>query len=112
MMPNKTLQHILAQINLDDIYIKQAFDYYHERFLANHRAQDFVNSSPLLCETMKQNPHIGLCDRTLGRHLPSARTMEGGAIREGITVPVVCLEPPAANYSEVILCFPVWMAKG
>lgn len=81
MMPNKTLQHILAQINRDDIYIKQAFDYYHERFLANHRAQDFVNSSPLLCETMKQNAHIGLCDRTLGRHLPSARTMEGGAIR-------------------------------
>lgn len=49
MMPNKTLQHILAQINLDDIYIKQAFDYYHERFLANHREQDFVSSSPLLC---------------------------------------------------------------
>lgn len=66
---------------LEDIYIQQAFDYYRERYEQSELAQKFVLESGDIPVELKSCKCIGLCDRTLGLHIPQTKTLEGGAIR-------------------------------
>lgn len=75
------LDQLMASFNTDTIYLQQAFDYYHQQYLGNEWAQQFVADSALISAELKQHSTAGLCDRTLGLKLPKRKTLEGGAIR-------------------------------
>lgn len=72
---------MLGQLNLDEIYLHQAFDFYHQRYLQSEFAQQFVAASPRINAELRTCTLIGFCDRTLGKELPDRRTFDGGAIR-------------------------------
>ena len=72
---------LLNEVNYDEVYLNQVFQYYHERFMHSDIAQAFLVHEDRVPEKYLDNPLIGLCDRTLGRNIPTARTFEGGAIR-------------------------------
>ncbi len=72
---------LLNEVNYDEVYLKQVFQYYHERFMHSDVAQLFLVHEERVPEKYLDNPLIGLCDRTLGKYIPTARTFEGGAIR-------------------------------
>lgn len=72
---------LLNEVNYDEVYLKQVFQYYHERFMHSDIAQAFLVHEDRVPEKYLDNPLIGLCDRTLGKNIPTARTFEGGAIR-------------------------------
>jgi hypothetical protein len=72
---------VLGQINLDDLHIQQAFDYYHQRYQQSDLAQQFVASSCLISDEPSDNVVICFCDRTMGTNIPKCRTPEGAAIR-------------------------------
>lgn len=72
---------LLGQLNLDEMYLQQVFDFYHQRYLQSELAKQFVAESPRLNEELRTCPLIGFCDRTLGKELPERRTFDGGAIR-------------------------------
>jgi hypothetical protein len=83
-MTNETLVDYLSllnDVNYDEVYLNQVFQYYHERFMHSDIAQAFLVHEDRVPEKYLDNSLIGLCDRTLGRNIPTARTFEGGAIR-------------------------------
>jgi hypothetical protein len=71
----------LGQVNLDDAYIRQAFDYYRKRYQVSELAQRFVANSCIIENEFRLNMSIGYCDRTMGRHIPKVKTCEGTVIR-------------------------------
>ncbi|MEH6817175.1 MAG: hypothetical protein V7683_11605 [Pseudoalteromonas distincta] len=80
-IPLDSYLNVLGQINLDDLNIKQVFDYYQQRYQASTLAQQFVVSSCRIDDEIKFDLRIGLCDRTMGTNIPKARTPEGASIR-------------------------------
>ncbi|GAA5134772.1 MULTISPECIES: hypothetical protein [Colwelliaceae] len=72
---------VLGQLNLEDIYIQQMFDYYHECFEANEQYQQFVLESSRIPDELRDHSYAGICDRTLGTEVPKARSLSGGAMR-------------------------------
>ncbi len=78
---NPAYLQLLGQLNLDDVYLQQVFEYYHQRYLQSELAQQFVAQSPRLKTELRSSTQIGFCDRTLGKDLPEWRTFDGGAIR-------------------------------
>lgn len=73
--------NVLGQINLDELHIQQAFDYYQQRYQSSSLAQQFVVSSCRIDDEFKCDLNIGFCDRTMGTNIPKARTPEGATIR-------------------------------
>ncbi|MDR7123095.1 hypothetical protein [Rheinheimera soli] len=62
----------------DDSYLEQVVSYYHQQLMVHYpRLQHLVAVLP---DDMRRQ-RWGYCDRTLGLHLSSADTSEGGAIR-------------------------------
>jgi hypothetical protein len=78
---DKNYLNVLGQINLDDLHIKQAFDYYRQRYQQSGLAQQFVKSSCRIDNHFGVSTVIGYCDRTMGKNIPKCRTPEGAAIR-------------------------------
>ena len=78
---NKNYLAVMGQVNLDDIYVQQVFDYYRQRFLKNESTQLFVHQSPRIPSQLREHGFICLCDRKLGLELDGQRSLEGGAIR-------------------------------
>lgn len=78
---NPSYESLLRDLNLDDVYIKQAFEFYHQRYLNSEAHQLFVMHSARIPDELRSHDYIGLCDRTLGNQLPKGKTLEGGAIR-------------------------------
>ncbi len=78
---NESYLSVLGQINLDDLYIRQAFEHYHRQFTYSDMAQKFVHMNCLVDEHLQNLDDIGFCDRTLGKSIPKCRTPEGAAIR-------------------------------
>lgn len=76
--------NLIATAGLDDIYIQQVFDYYQRCYLENEWAQDFVAHSSRISDVQRANQKIGLCNRSIGKIVPKARSLEGGAIRGGL----------------------------
>ncbi len=72
---------MLGQFNLDEIYLHQVFDFYHQRYIQSELAKQFVAASTRINVELRTCPLIGFCDRTLGKELPERRTFDGGAIR-------------------------------
>ena len=77
---NKYLD-VLGQINLDDLHISQTFEYYQQCYQGSHTAQDLVKNSCTISGEFKDSVMIGLCNRTMGKHIPKCRSAEGAAIR-------------------------------
>ena len=72
---------VIGQINLDELHIQQAFDYYRHRFQESLSAQEFVGNNCSIDAELRDSTAIGYCDRTMGRNIPRAKTAEGAAIR-------------------------------
>jgi hypothetical protein len=73
--------HVLGQINLDDLHIQQAFDYYLERYRQSELAQRFASENCKVVDSSQDNAKIGFCDRTMGQNIPKRKSAEGAAIR-------------------------------
>ncbi|MBO9492022.1 hypothetical protein J7384_16800 [Endozoicomonas sp. G2_1] len=80
-MNNNRYVDLLDRINLDELHIRQAFDYYRNRFQKSEVAQGLVESCCAIDDALRENTMIGFCDRTMGRNIPRAKTAEGAAIR-------------------------------
>ena len=80
MLSNSYLD-VLGQINLDELHIQQAFDYYCNRFQKSEAAKEFVENCCAIDDALRDSTVIGFCDRTMGRNIPRAKTAEGAAIR-------------------------------
>ena len=78
---NKSYLSALRQQEPDDVCIEKTFEYYTKQYQSAGWIRSFVANSPLIPESLSQAKEIGLCDRTLGKHIPAKRTYEGGAIR-------------------------------
>ena len=72
---------VLGQINLDELNVRQAFDYYRKRYQQSEFAQQFVSNSCCIDNDVRESAAVGYCDRTMGKHFPKAKTYEGAAIR-------------------------------
>lgn len=72
---------VLGQLNLEDIYIQQMFDYYRECYEDSDEYQQFVQESPRIPDELRRHSYVGICDRTLGTEIPKARSLSGGAMR-------------------------------
>lgn len=79
--PSPAYLQLLGQLNLDEMYLQQVFEFYHQRYLQSELARQFVVQSPRITVELRQNAFVGFCDRTLGKELPERRTFDGGAIR-------------------------------
>jgi hypothetical protein len=73
--------NVLRQVSLFDINIQQLFENYHEDYLNDEAAQLFVKTSMRLPDDLRCHPYIGLSDRSIGKGIAKARTLEGGEIR-------------------------------
>lgn len=80
---NSFIQPLAAScklLNTDDTYLEQVIGYYHLQLLKHYDRLQHIVPLKLPLEDVKLQ-RWGYCDRTLGLHLPSAETLEGGAIR-------------------------------
>ena len=72
---------VLGQVNLDNLHIQQAFEYYQQRYQDSPFAQQFVGNNCCIDNEFITELSIGYCDRTLGKNIPKARSPEGAEIR-------------------------------
>lgn len=72
---------LIKSINIDDSYIQQVFNYYQKCYQNNTDMQLFVQHTLQITDELRASEHIGLCDRTLGKHIQAIRTLTGGAMR-------------------------------
>jgi len=79
--PEPDYLEILGNVNVDEVYILQVFEYYRQRYLSSKLAQEFVFLSERIPDEIRENTLVGFCDRTLGSQLPGRRTFDGGPIR-------------------------------
>jgi len=80
-IPIDSYLNVLGQINLDDLHIQQAFEYYEQRFQASKLAQQFVVNNCIIDNEFITELSIGYCDRTMGKNIPKTKSPEGAAIR-------------------------------
>ncbi|MCP4058045.1 MAG: hypothetical protein GY738_12160 [Pseudoalteromonas sp.] len=73
--------NVLGQLNIDEANIQQAFEYYRQRYQGSEFAKLFVSQNCSIDKELKASRGIGYCDRTMGKHIPKARTFEGASIR-------------------------------
>ncbi|WP_348731333.1 hypothetical protein [Rheinheimera texasensis] len=77
----RSYKHLLGQLNLEDIYIQQTFEYYFQRYGEREDMQYFVQHSARIPDALRDHKFIGVCDRTLGTKIPKTKTLAGGAMR-------------------------------
>ncbi|WP_293751630.1 hypothetical protein [uncultured Paraglaciecola sp.] len=71
---------MMVEVNVDDIFLHQLFDYYHQQLVSNTRVyQQLVASG--LTETLIVTGKFGYCDRTLNRNIDRSVTSDGAAFR-------------------------------
>jgi len=102
---------ILGQLNLEDIYIQQAFDYYHQCYTMSEEYQQFVAETSRIPDELKEHDFVGVCDRTLGTQTPKARTLDGGALRGGLQT-VGLVSPTGGELFRGFVVFPECDDKG
>ncbi|MCP4984799.1 MAG: hypothetical protein GY928_01670 [Colwellia sp.] len=81
MESNSKYLDMLNEVNLGDIYIQQLFDFYRQCYLQSEAMQLFVQTSNRIPDELRAHPLIGISNRTVGKKLLKARTLEGGAMR-------------------------------
>ena len=72
---------VLGQLNLDELNIQQAFDYYRVRYQQSTFAQQFVINNCRIENEFITELSIGYCDRTMGKNIPKTKSPEGAEIR-------------------------------
>ncbi|MFT5813260.1 MAG: hypothetical protein ACI9VT_001005 [Psychroserpens sp.] len=102
---------LLGQLNLDDIYTQQTFDYYHKRYSMFEEHQQFVHESPRIPDELREHDYIGICDRTLGTKIPKTRTLDGGAMRGGLQT-VGLISSTGSELFRGFVVFPKFDDKG
>ena len=75
------LNALIKPVCIDDNYIQQVFKYYQQCYLQDIDMQLFVQDSKRIPDHLRCSKFIGLCDRTLGKHMSAIRTLTGGAMR-------------------------------
>lgn len=66
--------------HLDEIYISQLFDIYHQRLLSNIPVCQKLERRGISRETIEKH-QIGFCDRTLNRYVPVLEHPDGAGFR-------------------------------
>lgn len=74
-------EQLKRNLTIEDMHIAQVFDYYQTCYLHSARCKKWILQSKRVPEALRQQKLIGLCDRTLGKHIPSSRTYIGGSTR-------------------------------
>jgi hypothetical protein len=74
-------EKIFGQLSLEDMYIKQAFDFYRSCLLGSDNKRLITSSLTTIPTELQSHSYMGICDRTLGLQIPNGRTLEGGVIR-------------------------------
>lgn len=108
--PSSAYLQLLGQLNLDDMYLQQVFEFYHQRYLQSELAQQFVARSPRISIELRQNAFVGFCDRSLGKELPERRTFDGGAIRGSLQRQGLLMTTGHERFRGCVV-FPQWDAK-
>lgn len=72
---------LIKPVNIDDSYIQQVFNYYMQCYLHDPAMQLFVGQSSRIPHAFRYSAHVGVCNRTLGKHILAMRTLTGGAMR-------------------------------
>ncbi|QHJ09970.1 hypothetical protein FX988_00179 [Paraglaciecola mesophila] len=72
---------VLGQLNLDELNIQQAIDYYRACYQKSTFAQQFVANNCRIDNEFIAELSIGYCDRTMGKNIPKAKSPEGAEIR-------------------------------
>lgn len=75
---------LINNMNIEDTYISQLFEYYQSCFKNKIWCEEFVRESRRIPEEHRANHCIGLCDRSIGTIVPDTRNLLGGAIRGGL----------------------------
>lgn len=101
---------LLGQLNLDEMYLQQVFEFYHQRYLQSELAQQFVAKSPRLGAEQRAHRMIGFCDRMLGKELPERRTFDGGAIRGSLQRQGLLMTTGHERFRGCVV-FPQWDSK-
>jgi len=71
---------MMVEVNADDIFLHQLFDYYHQQLVGNTRVyQRLIDFG--LTETAIENGKFGYCDRTLNRYINRSATADGAPFR-------------------------------
>ncbi len=65
---------------LDEIYISQLFEIYHQRLINNELACLKLARRGVNLDVIQKH-HIGFCDRTLNRYIPAVETPDGAGFR-------------------------------
>jgi hypothetical protein len=71
---------MIVDVSVDDIFLHQLFDYYHQQLVVNKRVYEQLLALGLT-ETVINQGKFGYCDRTLNRHIKRSVTTDGGAFR-------------------------------
>ncbi|UXK09630.1 hypothetical protein N5094_05225 [Shewanella putrefaciens] len=73
-------EQMLPSIDVNDVYLKQLFDIYHQRLLANADACQKLARRGINMESIAYH-HIGFCDRKLNRYVQTSDTPDGAGFR-------------------------------
>jgi len=73
-------EQMMVNANLEDVYINQLFDIYHQRLLSNTEAQIKLARRGISEQIIKQY-RLGHCNRKLHNYIDCADTVEGGGFR-------------------------------
>ncbi len=71
---------MIAAVSVDDIFLCQLFDYYHQQLVTNERVYGQLLASGF-AETAISKGKFGYCDRTLNRNINRSVTNDGAAFR-------------------------------
>jgi hypothetical protein len=77
---NDEFEQVLASFDVDEIYLKQLFDIYHHRLLANAAACQKLARRGIDMDSIT-TLQIGYCDRKLNHYVPMSDQVDGAGFR-------------------------------
>ena len=103
--------NVLGQVNLDELHIQQAFDYYQSQFQKSEAAKEFVERCCTIDDDLRGSTIVGFCDRTMGRNILRTKTAEGAAIR-GSLIRVGLIKATGHELFSGYVVFPTYHDNG
>ncbi|GAB3036691.1 hypothetical protein [Bowmanella dokdonensis] len=73
-------EQMLMSVDIDELYLKQLFDIYHQRLLANAAACKKLARRGISMDTITSQ-QIGICDRKLNRYVQTSEKPDGAGFR-------------------------------
>jgi hypothetical protein len=99
--------HVLGEFSLFDMNIQQLFERYHQDYLQDETAQLFVKMSNRIPDDLRCHSYIGVSNRTIGKVIPLARTLDGGEIRGSLKQAKLLLPQSGGEFFRGCIIFPV-----